>query len=84
MHAIAMHPDERLASVTEFREELLSSQPLDPIVDQVIMRVARRWGNAIRENAVLLLLVIILLVAALVATALSPYLPPDLLSSPLF
>jgi hypothetical protein len=49
---------------------------LEPIVDRVIMRTARRLGNSLRENAILLLLVVILLVAALVATALSPYLLP--------
>lgn len=83
-HAVAMHPAERPASVAEFRSELFSSQPLEPIVDRVIMRTARRWRDAVRENAVLLLLVVVLLVAALVATALSPYLPSGLLSPPLF
>jgi serine/threonine-protein kinase len=82
MHAVAMHPSERPASIAEFRNELLSSQPLEPIVDQVIMRAARRWGTALRENAAFFLVVVILLVAALVATALSPYLiqspPPGL------
>ncbi len=80
MHAIAMHPNDRPASIVEFRDELFSSQPLEPLVDTVIMRAARRWGNAFRENALLLLMVIILLVAALVATALSPYLSPGLVS----
>jgi serine/threonine protein kinase len=78
MHAIAMHPSERPADIAEFRTELLSSQPLEPIVDQVLSRAARRWGTALRENAALLLFVIVLLVAALVATALSPYLAPAL------
>ena len=84
MHAVAMHPSERLGSIAEFRGEMFSSQPLEPIVDRVIMRAARRWGHALRENTVLLLLVMILLVAALVATALSPYLSPASLLGSLF
>jgi serine/threonine-protein kinase len=76
MHAVAMHPSKRPGSIAEFRGDLFSSQPLEPIVDRVIMRAARRWGHVLRENTVLLLLVMILLVAALVATALSPYLAP--------
>jgi len=76
LHAVAMHPSDRPANVSEFRSELFSSQPLEPIVDRVIMRTVRRLGDSLRENAVLLLLVVILLVAALVATALSPYLLP--------
>jgi len=82
MRAIAMHPSERPANIAEFRTLLLSSQPLEPIVDQVIMRAAQRWGTALRDNAALLLLVIVLLVAALVATALSPYLAPALTLAP--
>ena len=78
LHAVAMHPSERPADVAEFRSELFSSQPLEPIVDQVLGRAVRRWGAALRYNAPLILLTIVLLVAALVATALSPYLPPTL------
>ena len=82
MHAIAMHPSERPASVIAFRNEMFSSQPLEPIVDQVATQATRRWSRALRENAVLLLLVIVLLVAALVATVLSPYLAFTLAASP--
>jgi serine/threonine-protein kinase len=84
MHAIAMHPTERPADIQTFREELLSSQPLDPVVDKVIVRVRRRWGEAVRENALLLLLVLVLLVAALVATLLSPHLVAGLGPAALF
>jgi serine/threonine-protein kinase len=79
LHAIAMHPSERPGSIAEFRAELLSSQPLEPLVDHVV-RGARRWEAALQENYALFLLIVVLLVAALVATALSPYLPPALLS----
>jgi serine/threonine protein kinase len=78
MHAIAMHPSERPADIADFRAELFSSQPLEPIVDQVLGRAVRRWGTALRYNAALILVVIVLLVAALVATVLSPYLAPAL------
>jgi serine/threonine-protein kinase len=84
LHAIAMHPNERPADVGVFRDELLSSQPLEPIVDRVFQRTARRWGQALRENVLLLVFVLVLLVAALVATLLSPYMPPALLSQALF
>jgi serine/threonine-protein kinase len=84
LHAIAMHPTERPTDIQSFREELLSSQPLDPVVDKVIVRVRRRWGKAFRENALLLLLVLILLVAALVATLLSPHLVAGFSSTTLF
>ncbi|MBN1642856.1 MAG: serine/threonine protein kinase [Anaerolineae bacterium] len=84
LHAIAMHPSERPADVGAFREELLSSQPLEPLVDKVLHRTARRWGHALRANVLLLVLVLVLLVAALVATLLSPYLPPALITQALF
>lgn len=76
LHAIAMHPDERPINVAELRTELFSSQPLDVIADEIANRQRRHWGQAIRENAVYLVFALILLVVALVATALSPSLPP--------
>ncbi|MBN1934638.1 MAG: serine/threonine protein kinase [Anaerolineae bacterium] len=76
LHAIAMHPDERPANIADLRTELFSSQPLDVIADAIINGQRRRWGQVIRENTVFLLLVLIFLVVALVATALSPSLPP--------
>ncbi|MFN2133991.1 MAG: serine/threonine-protein kinase [Anaerolineae bacterium] len=84
LHAMAMHPTERPADVGTLREELLSSQPLEPIVDKVIVQVRRRWADAIRENALLLLLILMLLVAALVATLLSPYLSASLITGAAF
>jgi serine/threonine-protein kinase len=78
LHAISMHPDDRPSNIARFRDELLSSEPLDASValHGVGTSPGRHWSRAIRENVVFLLLVIILLVVALVATALSPDLPP--------
>jgi serine/threonine-protein kinase len=76
LHAISMHPDDRPPSIAAFRTDLFSSQPLDPIVEQIVAGKTSRWQKAIRENGLLLLIVILLLAVALVATALSPYLSP--------
>jgi len=75
LHAMAMHPSERPESVSAFHEELFASRPLGSIVNDSVVRAARRWGSAVRDNAWLLLLTLILLVIALIATAWSPYLP---------
>ena len=75
-HAVSMHPGGRPRSVAEFRAELLTAQPPRPTAGTVVRRAVRRWGVAVRENAILLLIIAILLVVALVATALSPDLPP--------
>ena len=76
LRAISMHPDDRPPSISVFRDELLSSQPLGIIAERAIPNAARYWGTAVRENTLLVLLVVILAVVALVATALSPNLPP--------
>jgi serine/threonine-protein kinase len=76
MHAIAMHPDERPSSIDDFRTELLSSQPLEVLAGEFANPQRRHWRQATRENALLFLLVLVLFVVALVATALSPLLPP--------
>lgn len=75
LHAIAMRPGERPASVSDFRTELFARRPPEP-KDEVIVKRKRRWRQVIRENIALLLAMLVLLVIALVATALSPYLPP--------
>jgi serine/threonine protein kinase len=76
LHAVAVHPDDRLASVAEFRTELFSSQPLDPFAaDQAITQAPHQWSQAIQENGALLVIATILFIVALVATILSPDLP---------
>ncbi|MBN1582664.1 MAG: serine/threonine protein kinase, partial [Anaerolineae bacterium] len=76
MHAIAMHPDERPNGVADFRTELLSSQPLEVLADELVNAQRRHWRRAMRENTLYFLLALLLFVVALVATALSPLLPP--------
>jgi hypothetical protein len=77
LHAIAMHPDHRQSSMAEFCTELLSSQPLDPVlVGQAPKSATREWAQAIRENSLLLVLVVVLLAIAMVVTTLSPGLFP--------
>ena len=75
LHAIAMHPAERPASIAAFRAEILARGPLQP-GDRGVDKKVHRLRQAIRENVLLLLAMLILLVAALVATVLSPTLPP--------
>jgi serine/threonine-protein kinase len=87
LHAIEMHPDDRLASIADFREELFSAHPLLPVsvpagTDRALMHVTRRWGQAVTENSWLFLVIVLLLVVALVSTILSPDLPSTLLGSP--
>jgi serine/threonine-protein kinase len=87
LRAIEMHPDNRLSSIREFREQLFSAHPLVTVgmptgrQDGALMNVTRRWEHAVLENGWLLLVIILLLVIALVSTILSPNLPPTLLSS---
>ncbi len=89
LHAIAMHPNERPVNIGELRSELFSSQPLqDPfgliqddqdnaeMGEHSLAPHPRLWVPAVRKNALLLLTALILLVVALVATFLSPSLPP--------
>jgi serine/threonine protein kinase len=93
LHAIQMHPDDRLASIAQFRDELFSAhwvasaRPLVSVgmpagTDKALIDVTRRWGHAVRENSWLFLVIVLLLAMALVSTILSPDLPPALLSLP--
>jgi hypothetical protein len=82
-----MHPDDRLTSIPEFRDELFLVYPLMPVrrsgrTDRVIMNATRRWGQAVRDNSWLFLIIVMLFVVALVSTILSPDLPPALLGAP--
>ena len=78
LHATAMHPDDRVGSIAQFRAELFSSQLLDPVaMDEVLTRATRLWRGIGRENALLALLILALLVVAVVATLFSPTLLPS-------
>jgi serine/threonine-protein kinase len=82
LHAISMHPDERPSSIAALRTELFNSSYLDPVASQISAGTSAHWRQALRENAVLLMLALVLFVVALVATALSPYLSPALSAVP--
>jgi serine/threonine-protein kinase len=83
LRAIEMHPDDRQSSVQELRSELFSPLPLSRVMaDQTVVDASHRWANALRENSWLFLAITMLLVIALVATILSPDLPPLIPSSP--
>jgi serine/threonine-protein kinase len=87
LHAIEMHPDDRLASISEFREDLFSALPLMQVgvsgrADRALISATRRWGQAVSDNSWLFLIIVMLLVVALVSTILSPDLSPTLLGTP--
>jgi len=69
--AMAIHPDERPASVTQFREELFSA---DPGLGYLAAEPAppSPWIEAIRENAGLIALVSFLLLLAILITLRPP------------
>jgi serine/threonine-protein kinase len=85
LRAIEMHPDDRLASISQFRDELFSPHPLISAgmsagrADRVLVNVTRRWEQVARESSWMFLVIVLLLVVALVSTILSPDLPPALL-----
>jgi serine/threonine-protein kinase len=77
LHAIEMHPDDRQRSIAELRSELFSPLPLSRVIaDRTVVDASKRWAEALRENSWLVLAAVMLLVVALVATILSPDLPP--------
>jgi serine/threonine protein kinase len=84
LQANETHPDARLSSISQFREELFSALPLMPAsiaasTDRAILHATRRWGQALQANSWLFLIIVLLLVIALVSTVLSPDLQPALL-----
>ena len=83
LRAIEMHPDDRQSSIQELRSELFSPLPLSRVMaDRTVVDASYRWAQALRENSWLFLAITMLLVIALVATILSPDLPPLVLGSP--
>jgi serine/threonine protein kinase len=77
LHAIEMHPDDRQSSIEELRSELFSPLPFSRVIaDRTVVDASQQWVEALRDNSWLILAVVMLLVVALVATILSPDLPP--------
>jgi serine/threonine-protein kinase len=85
LQAIEVHPDDRLASIADFRNALFAPHTLVSVgmsagrADRALVNVTRRWEQAVHESSWLFLVIVLLLVIALVSTILSPDLPPSLL-----
>jgi serine/threonine protein kinase len=67
--AMAMHPDDRPASVAEFREALLTGLRRGASAE-IVVPDAGQWSAALRENRVLVFVALGLLIVALVTTLL--------------
>ena len=86
LHAIEMHPDDRLPSIDQFRAELFSTSRLVTMEHSAsgtrrarppsFVRATRRWSKALLENRWLFLVLAALMIVALMSTLLSPNLPP--------
>ncbi len=68
-----MHPDERPASVAEFKAELHSFPIPEPLID--ILPTEGEWAIATLENRPLLAIALALIVLAFLITLLAPPLP---------
>jgi hypothetical protein len=83
LHAIEMHPDDRQGSIQQLRSELFSPLPINRVMeDRTVMDASYRWAEALRENSWLFFAVAMLFIVALVATILSPDLPPAIPNLP--
>ena len=78
LRALEMHPDQRPASVAEFRAELLSQSPTAPGLLSLSAADEGMWARALRENRTLMTVALTLLIVALVVTLFSPPLPATL------
>ncbi|MCS6844878.1 MAG: serine/threonine protein kinase [Caldilineales bacterium] len=75
LHAMAMHPDQRPASVEELRAELLGMRPMAPAI-AAPPSVSEVWLTALRSNSLWAGLALGLAALALVLSLLAPRLPP--------
>ena len=73
LRALEMHPNERLASVAEFRVELHSSPLPKPLAD--LLPTEGEWTDAVRENRALVAIALALIILALLVTFLALPLP---------
>ncbi len=74
LHAIAMHPDERPATVAELRATLIGPRPTVPAVAEAPSRV-EEWKSALRANGILAGVALGLMAVALIVSLLAPRLP---------
>jgi serine/threonine protein kinase len=70
--AMSMHPDDRPASVAEFREALFTGIQGRCSPAEIVIPGAGQWRVALRENRVLAIVALGLLIVALVTTLLAP------------
>jgi len=80
LHALAMHPEQRPASIAQFRAELLGSAPLPPLDTAVELThtvpAGKSLAAALRDNGILIGFALgLLLVALLVTFWISPTVP---------
>jgi len=73
LQALEMHPDQRPASVAEFRADLHAFSLPEPLAD--LLPVEREWIEAAQENRALLAIALALIILALLITLLAPPLP---------
>jgi serine/threonine-protein kinase len=76
LRAMAMHPDDRPASVVELRDGLLGSRTQSRGVTAARQALREPWIDALRTNRLLAGAAVGLLVLALLVSLLSPRLPP--------
>ncbi|RLC72914.1 MAG: serine/threonine protein kinase [Chloroflexi bacterium] len=70
--AMAMHPDDRPASVAEFREALLAGAQGRSTSADLVVPGAGQWRAALRENRTLVIVALGLVIIALITTLLAP------------
>lgn len=80
LHALAMHPEQRPASIAQFRAELLGSAPLPPLDTAIELTHTvpedKSLATALRDNGILVGLTLgLLLVALLITFWISPTVP---------
>jgi serine/threonine-protein kinase len=75
LDAIAMHPDDRPASVADLQEMLLSSSPLpDPLSS--LVPTEGEWRYALEQNRTLVVVALLVFILAFIVTLLSPATSP--------
>jgi serine/threonine protein kinase len=75
LRAMEMHPNQRPASMAEFRAELLAQSSTTPSLLSLSAADEGMWATALKENRTLITVALTLLVVALVVTLFSPLLP---------